>query len=65
MKNKLLVIAAHPDDDILGCGGTLSKYDYKKTFYNHRNNLLMLFKNLPLIDLILVLTNRLIIQNLV
>lgn len=25
MKNKYLVIAAHPDDDILGCGGTLSK----------------------------------------
>tara|TARA_R100001163_G_C5045536_1_gene182887 strand:- start:300 stop:986 length:687 start_codon:yes stop_codon:yes gene_type:complete len=23
--NKILVIAAHPDDDILGCGGTLSK----------------------------------------
>ena len=29
MKNKLLVIAAHPDDDILGCGGTLSKYKNK------------------------------------
>ena len=23
--HKILVIAAHPDDDILGCGGTLSK----------------------------------------
>ena len=22
---KILVIAAHPDDDILGCGGTLAK----------------------------------------
>jgi len=43
-------------------GGTLSKSDYKKTFYNHRNNLLMLFKNLPFIDLIIVLINRFIID---
>ncbi|MAV76771.1 MAG: GlcNAc-PI de-N-acetylase [Candidatus Marinimicrobia bacterium] len=25
MKKRILIIAAHPDDDILGCGGTLSK----------------------------------------
>ena len=24
--NKILVVAAHPDDDILGMGGTLAKY---------------------------------------
>ena len=25
MKNKILVISAHPDDEILGCGGTVAK----------------------------------------
>ena len=24
--NRILIIAAHPDDDILGCGGYISKY---------------------------------------
>ena len=24
--NKVLIIAAHPDDDILGCAGLMSKY---------------------------------------
>ena len=26
MKKKILIIAAHPDDDILGCGGFISKF---------------------------------------
>lgn len=26
MMNRILIVAAHPDDDILGCGGMLAKY---------------------------------------
>tara|TARA_B100001758_G_C18388286_1_gene601397 strand:- start:422 stop:1444 length:1023 start_codon:yes stop_codon:yes gene_type:complete len=46
-------------------GGTLSKSDYKKIFYNHRNNLIMLFKNLPIFDLIIILINRIVIDLLI
>lgn len=30
--NRVLIIAAHPDDDILGCGGIMSKYKNKIEF---------------------------------
>ena len=38
--NKVLIIAAHPDDDILGCAGLMSKYrgevEFRVVFHSRR-----------------------------
>lgn len=43
-------------------GGTLPKKNPRKTFYNFRNNLMMLYKNLPLSELIIVIILRLLLD---
>ncbi len=32
MKKNILVLAAHPDDEVLGCGGTIAKYSSQGDF---------------------------------
>lgn len=32
-KQKILVVAAHPDDEVLGCGGTAAKYSKENDVY--------------------------------
>jgi len=46
-------------------GGTLNNQNPKKHFYNHRNSLLLLFKNLPSHLLLIIFPTRLIIDYLV
>lgn len=43
-------------------GGTLSKNNPRKTFYNFRNNLMMLYKNLPASKLISIIFIRLLLD---
>ena len=33
MKNKILIVVAHPDDEVLGCGGTIAKYSKNNDVY--------------------------------
>ncbi len=34
-KNSVLVVAAHPDDEVLGCGGTVAKLTQEKHIVNN------------------------------
>lgn len=43
-------------------GGTLPKNNPRKTYYNFRNNLMMLYKNLPASKLVFVIVARLILD---
>ena len=42
MKQKILIICSHPDDEILGCGGTISRHinegDVVKVIYTHEGS---------------------------
>lgn len=58
-------IAVIPESTIYHVGGgTLPKSSPRKTYYNFRNNLLMLHKNLPLHQLLFILPLRLILDGI-
>ena len=43
MKKKILVIAAHPDDEVFGCGGTLIKHKKNGLIYDLNNTKPLLY----------------------
>ena len=58
--NKVMVV---PQAEVYHVGGgTLPKNNPRKTFYNFRNNLMMLYKNLPSSKLFLVILIRLLLD---
>lgn len=63
LKSRGLSIKFVPDSTVYHVGGgTLSKISPKKTYLNFRNNLLILYKNLPKSQLIQILFLRLILD---
>ena len=65
LKNKGYKIMVQPKSFIFHVGGgTLSVGSAVKTYLNFRNNLYMLFKNLPIINLLYVLPIRLVLDGI-
>lgn len=65
LKNKGKKIMVVPESKVFHVGGgTLNSTSPFKTYLNFRNNLYMLFKNLPLIWLIIVIPSRLLLDGI-
>jgi len=65
LKNRGFDIYAVPESTVYHVGGgTLAKINPKKTYLNFRNNLLILYKNLPSSNLYSVLFTRLILDGI-
>jgi LmbE family N-acetylglucosaminyl deacetylase len=60
--NKVLIIAAHPDDDILGCAGLMSKYrgqvDFKVVFIAEGSSCRFDIEQISQEDVLNVITKR-------
>ncbi|GAB4337708.1 MAG: glycosyltransferase family 2 protein [Flammeovirgaceae bacterium] len=65
IKNKGLKLYCCPESIVYHVGGgTLSKSNPRKTFFNFRNSLFMLFKNLPSSQVFLVVFSRLCLDGI-
>ena len=65
LKNKGYLIMVEPKSYVYHVGGgTLNASSPFKTYLNFRNNLSMLFKNLPILNLIIVILLRLILDGI-